>query len=91
MEEHEYHEFEIPDLFTRDDIGGVEILRFAIVDGQAPLEKQAHKLEVPIRNIVSRLEGNSNVVAHCRGGLGRTGTSPRAYSSPWAATRRTRP
>ncbi|MDP9477358.1 MAG: dual specificity protein phosphatase family protein [Actinomycetota bacterium] len=74
MEEHEYHEFEIPDLFTRDDIGGVEILRFAIVDGRAPLEEQAQEFEVLIRTIISRLEGNSNVVAHCRGGLGRTGT-----------------
>lgn len=74
MEEYEYHKFEILDLFTRDSIGGIEILRFPIKDTRVPLEEQSEKYDALIHNIISHLKGERNVVVHCRGGLGRTGT-----------------
>lgn len=74
MEEYEYHRFEIPDIFTEDSIGGIEILHFPIKDTRVPLEEQSEKYEEMIQNIISHLKEEKNVVVHCRGGLGRTGT-----------------
>ncbi len=74
MEEHEYDDFEISDLFERDHVGGVEVLRFAIEDMSVPEETLAEKYAELIRGIVDRMRDGKNVVVHCRGGLGRTGT-----------------
>ena len=74
LEEHEYGGYGIPELFERDRVGGIEVLRFAIEDMNVPREAEAEEYEGLIRNIVERMRGGENVVVHCRGGLGRTGT-----------------
>jgi len=74
MEEHEYNDFEIPDLFEKDLVEGIEVLRFAIEDMNVPREAEAEKYEELIRDIVERMRDGKNVIVHCRGGLGRTGT-----------------
>lgn len=74
MEEHEYGGYGIPELFEHDLIEDIEILRFAIEDMNVPKEAEAEEYEALIKEIVRRLKSGKNVVVHCRGGLGRTGT-----------------
>ena len=74
MEDHEYHGYRIPELLERDWFGGIGILRFAIKDMDVPREAESERFEATVRNIVQCLEQGQNVVVHCRGGLGRTGT-----------------
>ncbi len=74
MEEHEYRGYKIPELFERDTVEGIEVLRFAIEDMDVPREAEAEEYEGLIRNVADRMREGKNVVVHCRGGLGRTGT-----------------
>lgn len=74
MEDHEYRGYRIPELLERDSIGGIEVLRFAIEDMGVPREAESEGFEAFVKDIVQRLEQGQNVVVHCRGGLGRTGT-----------------
>lgn len=74
MEEHEYRDFGIPELFEEDRIGGIEVFRFAIRDVSVPREAEAKEYRVLITTIIEHLKRGENVVVHCRGGLGRTGT-----------------
>ncbi len=74
MEDFEYPHYQIPELLEKDRIGGIEILRFAIMDMGVPEEAQTREFEAMIRTILDRLEDGKTVVVHCRGGLGRTGT-----------------
>ena len=74
IEEHEYGGYGIPELFERDLVGGIEVLRFAIEDLNVPNEAEAEEYEELIRGIVERMRDGKNVIVHCRGGLGRTGT-----------------
>lgn len=74
MEEHEYGGYGIPELFEHNRIEGIEILRFAIEDMNIPREAEAEEYEALIQGIVGHLKEGENVVVHCRGGLGRTGT-----------------
>jgi protein-tyrosine phosphatase len=74
MEEHEYQGYKIPELFERDVVEGIEVLRFAIGDMNVPKEAETEEYEGLIRNVVDRMREGKNVVVHCRGGLGRTGT-----------------
>jgi protein-tyrosine phosphatase len=50
------------------------MLRFAIEDMNIPKEAEADEYEALIQDIVDRMRQGKNVVVHCRGGLGRTGT-----------------
>lgn len=74
MEGHEYRGYGIPELLERDSIGNIEILRFAIEDMGVPQEAESERFEAFVQSVVQRLEQGQNVVVHCRGGLGRTGT-----------------
>ena len=74
MEEHEYQGYKIPELFEQDTTEGIEVLRFAIEDMNVPKEAEADEYEGLIKSIVNRMREGKNVVVHCRGGLGRTGT-----------------
>jgi protein-tyrosine phosphatase len=74
MEDHEYHGYRIPELLERDSIGGIEILRFAIKDMGVPREVESERFPAFVQEVVQRLERGQNIVVHCRGGLGRTGT-----------------
>ena len=74
LEEHEYGGYGIPELFERDRVGGIEMLRFAIEDMNVPKEAEAKGYEALIRDVADRMRKGENVVVHCRGGLGRTGT-----------------
>lgn len=74
MEKHEYHGYQIPDLLEQDSFGGIEILRFAIKDMDVPQEAESERFQAFVQDVVQRLEQGQNVVVHCRGGLGRTGT-----------------
>jgi protein-tyrosine phosphatase len=74
MEDHEYHGYRIPQLLEKDRLGGIEILRFAIEDMSVPREAESEMFEGFVQDVVGRLEQGQNIVVHCRGGLGRTGT-----------------
>jgi protein-tyrosine phosphatase len=74
MEDHEYRGYRIPELLERDRFGNIEILRFVIEDMGVPREAESEGFEAFVRDVVQRLEEGQNVVVHCRGGLGRTGT-----------------
>ena len=74
MEKHEYRGYQIPELLEKDSFGGIEILRFAIKDMGVPREAESERFEAFVQKVVQRLEQGQNIVVHCRGGLGRTGT-----------------
>ena len=74
MEDHEYRGYQIPELLERDKFGDIEILRLAIKDMGVPQEAESERFQAFVRDVVQRLEQGQNVVVHCRGGLGRTGT-----------------
>jgi protein-tyrosine phosphatase len=74
MEGHEYRGYRIPELLERDSFGGIEVLRFAIEDMGVPREAESEGFEAFVGDVVQRMKQGQNVVIHCRGGVGRTGT-----------------
>ena len=73
MEDFEYEELEIPDLFQKAPELGIEVVRFPVVDGGVPPQDELEEYAAMIRSLVDRLKEGSTVVVHCHAGLGRTG------------------
>ncbi len=74
MEEHEYRGYGVPELYERDEFGGIGVRRFAIRDMDVPKEAELQEFQAMVREVIGNLERGRNVAVHCRGGLGRTGT-----------------
>lgn len=73
MEHTEYSDLQIPELFRRAKERGIEVFHLPIPDGGVPLEPEADDYVAMVETIVQRLEEGQTVVAHCRGGQGRSG------------------
>jgi protein tyrosine/serine phosphatase len=71
IEEHEFEELKIRTLRERAKEHGIEILWFPIRDMSVPVAVRPYaKL---IETILDALRAGKTIVAHCMGGLGRTG------------------
>jgi protein-tyrosine phosphatase len=71
VEDHELVSLRIPSLVERSLALGMEVLRFPIADGSVPASRAAYV--GLIREILLRAAAGTNVVIHCKGGLGRAG------------------
>lgn len=61
----------VPDLVARAQASGIESLQLPILDQGVPSLADAERV---VRWILGGVEARRNVVLHCMGGLGRTGT-----------------
>jgi protein-tyrosine phosphatase len=73
MEDFEYPLLEIADLFSQAESQGVEVVHYPIRDVSVPPADAMAGFASLISDITARLASGETVVAHCRGGLGRTG------------------
>ncbi|HEY0377468.1 MAG TPA: cyclin-dependent kinase inhibitor 3 family protein [Pyrinomonadaceae bacterium] len=71
IEEHEFEELKIQTLRARAKDYGIEILWFPIRDMAVPAEVKPYATLIEM--ILSALRAGKTIVAHCMGGLGRTG------------------
>jgi protein-tyrosine phosphatase len=71
IEDHELQSLGIPNLVAQAQERGIQVIRFPIPDLGTP-NLQAAKTVVA--KIAAALKDGKNVVVHCRGGNGRTGT-----------------
>lgn len=72
LEDHELARYGIPDLLSEARAHGLFVLRLPILDGGVlPDLKPVQKV---VKQMTSHLDAGQNVVVHCAGGLGRTGT-----------------
>ncbi|MCC6311281.1 MAG: dual specificity protein phosphatase family protein [Trueperaceae bacterium] len=74
LEDFEYEDLGIPDLFTVAEACGVRTERFPIRDARAPRAGQEGEVDRLIATVRSALAAGETVVIHCMGGHGRTGT-----------------
>lgn len=79
MEDFEYGEERYDmgglDAFRNEvEAAGIEFRHFPILDVDVPRPEQDEEYAAYIEDVVAALEAGKNVVAHCRGGIGRTGT-----------------
>ena len=72
IELHELEQLHIPQLPARLQRYGIDWLHLDVVDGSTP--KDDAPWLAAMRQIKARLGAGDNVVVHCKGGLGRTGT-----------------
>lgn len=73
LEDYELTKYRIPNLIEEAQDVGMEVLHFPIVDVSTPDKAQSEKYAVLIKRILDLLREGKTVVAHCRGGIGRTG------------------
>ena len=76
LEEWEYEALKIPNLRQRAIALGLTVLHLPIPDGQTPSNPQ--RFEATVYNAIAQLQAGKTVVVHCRGGLGRAGTTTAA-------------
>jgi len=74
MEDFEYSMLGIPDLFEEARARGIEVIRLPIVDTSVPKPSDLPAVRELVQRIRDALSAGRNVVIHCRGGQGRTGT-----------------
>lgn len=74
MEEFEYDMLKIPALFEEARQRGIRAHHLPIVDTSIPTDQQAAAVDELVHAIRRALGAGENVVVHCRGGQGRTGT-----------------
>ena len=72
VELHELQTLRIPRLFDRARARGLTVDHLSITDGGVPSD--AALFLALVERVVAHLSEGKNVVVHCRGGLGRTGT-----------------
>lgn len=73
MEDHEDAMLEIPDLFDRAQAFGMDTHHLPIRDVSVPRPGQATETLALSDRVIADLRAGKTVVAHCRGGLGRSG------------------
>jgi ADP-ribosylglycohydrolase/protein-tyrosine phosphatase len=77
LEDGDLERLRIPNLVERAEAHGLEVIRFPITDVSVPHDDKAvYEL---VQEIRARSEAGKNVVIHCEGGLGRTGTIAGCY------------
>lgn len=74
MEPFEYSQLEVPHLFTEARARGIEVVHLPIVDGRAPAPDQDEAVDELVSRARRAVAAGDDVVIHCRGGIGRTGT-----------------
>ncbi|MBX3142098.1 MAG: dual specificity protein phosphatase family protein [Trueperaceae bacterium] len=74
LEDFEYEDLGIPDLFTVAEACGVRTEHFPIQDTRVPRAGQEGEVDRLIATVRSALAAGETVVIHCMGGHGRTGT-----------------
>lgn len=72
LEEHEFKRYQIPHLISRAEAMGLQVRRLPIPDGG--VLPDATSVVTLIAEITEHVQAGRNVVIHCAGGLGRTGT-----------------
>jgi protein-tyrosine phosphatase len=72
MEYFEYEQVGVPTFFEEAEAAGIDVLWYPLEDMAPPFsEAQTRKV---VNEIVKRASAGENVVIHCKGGIGRTGT-----------------
>lgn len=74
MEPFEYDMLGIPNLFQAAEARGIRVQHLPIIDVNVPTEAQWADVKAVVNLIREHLNDGHNVVVHCRGGRGRTGT-----------------
>lgn len=74
MEDFEFDLLKIEDFQPKCSEKSIVNIRFHIVDGSVPTEKQISEYVSLVKNLKKEAENGKNIVIHCMGGLGRTGT-----------------
>ena len=72
----ELQEYGVPDLIRRYEENGIAAQQIHIPDGAPPSHEQAQAL---VAQMERDLQEGKNVVVHCLGGLGRSGTAVASY------------
>ena len=63
-----------PNLFQAAEARGIRVQHLPIVDVNVPTEAQWADVKAVVHLVREHLNNGHNVVVHCRGGRGRTGT-----------------
>jgi ADP-ribosyl-[dinitrogen reductase] hydrolase len=74
MEKHEFAELKVVDLSMYAARNGLEWIHLSIQDGSIPSASTENAWRGIVKGLKPRMMKGENVVFHCKGGLGRTGT-----------------
>ncbi len=74
LESEEFERYGVPGFLKRARDSGLEVVNFPIRDVDTPRKAQAGEYAALIGRILGLLSDGKTIVAHCRGGLRRTGT-----------------